>query len=166
MWSYLELLTDRTADVIENLKTNVQAGTTHPKQVKVSLASEIVKGFYGEEAAAKAAAHFQRVFSDRQVPEEMQEIRLQRIADGLSTSIRSHGGIVPLIISGSKKWSQVLTYLKQVESASEAERIIKQGGLEINGSIVKDPITKLDPSRAATYDLRLGKKKFLRIIVE
>src|SRR6266702_1911464 len=53
MWSYLELLTDRPANVIENLKTNVQAGTTHPKQVKVSLASEIVRESYGEEAALK-----------------------------------------------------------------------------------------------------------------
>src|SRR6266446_7408717 len=50
MWSYLELLTDRTANVIENLKTNVQAGTTHPKQVKVSLASEVISGFHGEDA--------------------------------------------------------------------------------------------------------------------
>src|SRR5437867_9724774 len=37
MWSYLELLTDRTASVVESLQKNVQAGTTHPKQVKVSL---------------------------------------------------------------------------------------------------------------------------------
>jgi tyrosyl-tRNA synthetase len=96
----------------------------------------------------------------------MQEIRFQRIAEGLSTSIRIEGGLVPLIIAGSKKWSQVLTYLRQIESASEAERVIKQGGLEIDGAIVKDPTTKLDPTRAATYDLRLGKKKFLRIVVE
>src|SRR5260370_32247614 len=47
MWSYYELLTDRESSVINNLRTNVQAGTTHPKQVKVTLANEIVVCFYG-----------------------------------------------------------------------------------------------------------------------
>jgi tyrosyl-tRNA synthetase len=133
---------------------------------KMRLAQEVIADFHGAEAAHKAAENFQRVFRDRQAPAEMQEIRFQRMADGLCTSIRSEGGVVPLIIAGSKKWSQVLTYLKQIESASEAERVIKQGGLEIDGTIVKDPTAKLDPSKAATYDLRLGKKTFLRVIVE
>src|SRR5258707_2088269 len=53
MWSYLELLTDRATNLIENLKASVQAGTAHPKQVKVSLASEMVREFYGQEAALK-----------------------------------------------------------------------------------------------------------------
>jgi tyrosyl-tRNA synthetase len=166
MWSYYELLTDRTPQEIAALKQEVASGKLHPMDAKMRLAEEVISGFHGADAARKAAENFQRVFRDRQAPDEMQEIRFQRIADGLSTSIRSHGGVVPLIISGSKKWSQVLTYLKQIESASEAERVIKQGGLEIDGAIVKDPTSKLDPSRAAIYDLRLGKKKFLRVIVE
>src|SRR5438093_3613570 len=65
IWPYLELLTDRPADVIKNLQKNVQAGTTHPKQVKLSLASEIVRGLYGEDAALKAAATWDIKFSKR-----------------------------------------------------------------------------------------------------
>jgi tyrosyl-tRNA synthetase len=56
--------------------------------------------------------------------------------------------------------------LGEIESISEADRIIKHGGLEINGQVVTDPTTKLDQGQAAAYDLRIGKKKFLRIIVE
>src|SRR6266404_1022475 len=63
MWSYYELLTDRESSVINSLRTNVQAGTTHPKQVKVTLANEIVGGFYGKEAANEAARKFQERFS-------------------------------------------------------------------------------------------------------
>jgi tyrosyl-tRNA synthetase len=166
MWSYYELVTDRAPQEIAALKKEVSGGALHPMDAKMRLAQEVIADFHGEDAAHKAAENFQRVFRDRQAPEEMQEIRFQRIAEGLSTSIRIEGGLVPLIIAGSKKWSQVLTYLRQIESASEAERVIKQGGLEIDGAIVKDPTTKLDPTRAATYDLRLGKKKFLRIVVE
>jgi tyrosyl-tRNA synthetase len=69
-------------------------------------------------------------------------------------------------LSGSRKWSQVLAYIGQVESISEAERVIKQGGLEINGRVVKDPTSKLDADRAARYDLRIGKRKFIRFVVE
>jgi tyrosyl-tRNA synthetase len=166
MWSYYELVTDRAPQEIAALKKEVSGGALHPMDAKMRLAQEVIADFHGEDAAHKAAENFQRVFRDRQAPEEMQEIRFQRIAEGLSTSIRIEGGLVPLIIAGSKKWSQVLTYLRQIGSASEAERVIKQGGLEIDGAIVKDPTTKLDPTRAATYDLRLGKKKFLRIVVE
>src|SRR5438094_4771509 len=70
IWPYLELLTDRPADVIKNLQKNVQAGTTHPKQVKLSLASEVISDFHGQAAARKAAENFQRVFRDRQAPVE------------------------------------------------------------------------------------------------
>src|SRR6266436_3566135 len=56
IWSYFELLTDRTPNVIKELRQNVEAGTTHPKQVKMSLASEIVRDFYDDEAALRAAA--------------------------------------------------------------------------------------------------------------
>src|SRR6266571_3758505 len=114
MWSYLELLTDRTANVIENLKTNIQAGTTHPKQVKVSLASEIVRESYGEEAALKAAAHFQRVFSDRQVPED---------APVKNLSSDNYIGSQP----GKMKLSRALLRLDDAPSRAEAERLIKQG---------------------------------------
>ncbi len=163
MWSYLELLTDRPANVIENLKTNVQAGTTHPKQVKVSLASEVVRESYGEKAATEAAQAFQRVYSDRQAPEQM---RMKRISGGLYTEHHSDGRVAQHVISGSRKWSQVLAYIGEMESISKAERVIEQGGLEINGEVVADTTAKLDSEKAATYDLRIGKKKFLRIVVE
>ncbi len=136
MWSYYELVTDRTPREIAALKNEVADGKLHPMDAKMRLAQEVIAGFHGADAARKAAENFQRVFRDRQAPEEMQEIRFKRIAEGLCTSVHSQGGVVPLIISGSKKWSQVLTYLKLIESASEAERVIKQGGLEIDGSKV------------------------------
>ncbi len=170
MWSYLELLTDRTAEVIENLKTNVQAGTTHPKQIKVSLASEIVRQFYGEEAALKAADNFQRVFSDRQAPQEVRELRLKRVPGGVFVifpKVRDIEEQLTLSLSSNtEKWSRLLASIKEAASASEVERVMKQGGFEINGSAVKDPTSKLNLDKPGSYEIRVGKKKFLRIIVE
>ena len=166
MWTYYELVTDRTPEQIAALKLEVSSGALHPMDAKMRLAEEIVSGFHGPDAARKAAENFQRVFRDRQAPAQMQEIRLKRIDGGLVTQVESQGATVSQIISGVRKWSQVLAYLKQIESAAEAERLIKQGGLEIDGQIVKDPTAKLDPIGAASYEVRLGKKKFLRLIVE
>lgn len=164
MWPYYELVTDRTPQEIAALKQQVKSGALHPMDAKMRLAEEVVSGFHGAEAGRKAAANFQRVFRDRQAPAEMRERRLRRRPDGLLETPGPHG--TQQGISGSPKWPQLLKYLAQVESISAAARIIEQGGLEINGKIVNDPMAKLDTSRAGSYDVRLGKKRFLRIIVE
>jgi tyrosyl-tRNA synthetase len=164
MWSYYELVTDRTPQEIVALKEQVKSGALHPMDAKMRLAEEVVSGFHGAEAGRKAAENFQRVFRDRQAPTEMQERRLRRRPDGLLETEGPDG--TQQSISGSPKWPQLLKYLAQVESISAAARITEQGGLEINGKIVNDPMAKLDTSHAGSYDVRLGKKRFLRIIVE
>src|ERR1700737_1986613 len=68
MWSYYELVTDRTPEEIAKLKSDVSGGSTHPMDVKMLLAQEVVSGFHGEAAARKASEMFQRVFRDRQAP--------------------------------------------------------------------------------------------------
>src|SRR5438094_1834853 len=159
MWSYYELLTDRGPTEIASLQKEVSGGKLHPMDAKMRLAEEVISDFHGQEAARKAAEHFQRVFRDRQAPADMQEIRLIR-RDG---SLKHPGGIVSTL---TPKWCQLLAYLRQMESVAEAARLIEQGGFEIDGQIVKDPATKLDATVPASYEVRLGKKKFLRIIVE
>src|SRR5437588_7691647 len=74
MWSYYELLTDRTPQEIAALKQEVAAGKLHPMDAKMRLAEEVISGFHGQAAAHKAAENFQRVFRDRQAPASMSEI--------------------------------------------------------------------------------------------
>src|SRR5258707_9673133 len=74
MWPYFDLVTDRTPEQIAAIADEVKAGAKHPMDVKMSLAKEIIAGFHGEAAAAKAAAEFLRVFRDREAPDEGQEI--------------------------------------------------------------------------------------------
>ena len=148
MWSYYELVTDRTPEQIALLKEEVISGRVHPIDAKMRLAEEVVSGFQGADAAQKAAENFQRVFRDRQAPQEMKEIRMKIVPGGL------------------EKWSKILTVLGLVPSGAEAERLIKQGGFEIDGKTVQDPTSKLNLDEWAIYHLRVGKKKFLRIVVE
>jgi ribosomal protein S4 len=59
-----------------------------------------------------------------------------------------------------------LKYLSQAASISEAARLVEQGGLEVNGKTVNNPTARLNTSDTGSYEVRLGKKKFLRIVVE
>jgi tyrosyl-tRNA synthetase len=164
MWSYFELITDRSEKEISELRSEVVGGKLHPMDVKMKLAEEVVSVFQGAEAGRKAAENFQRVFRDRQTPVEMNEIRLKRHPDGSVTTQTED--IALQAISASPKWPQLLKYLSQAESVSEAARTMEQGGLEVDGIIFRDPRAKLDTSFDGTYEVRFGKKKFFRLIVE
>jgi tyrosyl-tRNA synthetase len=146
MWTYYDLVTDRTPEEIAALKKEVAGGAAHPMDVKMRLAEEVIAGFHGEEAAHKAAENFQRVFRDRQAPAEAE---VQRISRG-----------------PEKKLAALLAELKLAPSKSEAGRLIEQGGVEIDGVRVADPRKDIDLSKPKEFLLRAGKKKFLRVIVE
>jgi len=167
MWTYYELVTDRTPQEIAQLKGEVQSGKLHPMDAKMRLAEEVVADFQGADAGKKAAENFQRVFRDREAPTEMPEIQLRDRGDGFLWSEPEPGATSgPLqLLPVSPKWPQLLRYLFNVESTSEATRIVKQGGLEVNGRVVNDPATRLDTSSSATYAVRLGKKKFVRVTI-
>lgn len=145
MWSYYELATDRTPQEIEELKKEVSSGSLHPMDAKMRLGEEIVEDFHGSDAARKAAENFQRVFRDRQSPSE---VPTQNISVG-----------------PAKKLAVLLVELKFVTSRAEAERLIKQGGVEINETRVDDVRHEVDLSKPGELLLRAGKKKFVRLVI-
>jgi tyrosyl-tRNA synthetase len=170
MWSYWDLVTDRTPSWIQEIHKMVADGTTHPMDVKMRLAQEIISTFHGKEPAREAAQSFQRIFRNREEPEEIPAIRLKRATGGVLVTFPRKGAVeeqmtLPLK-AGSEKWSKLLASLEEVSSASEAERVIKQGGFEVNGTPVNDATAKLNLDRTGSYRIRFGKKKFLRIEVE
>lgn len=146
MWSYYELVTDRTPQEIAELKKEVEEGKLHPMDAKMRLAEEVVSGFQGDEAGRKAAENFQRVFRERRAPEEAPVERLP--------------------VGPAKKLTALLVELKLAASKSEAERLIKQRGVEINEACVEDARKEIDLSKPREFLLRAGKKKFVRVVVE
>src|SRR5215470_14741054 len=78
LWSYYELLTDRTPNEIASLNKEVSGGKQHPMDAKMRLAEEVISDFQGKEAAHKAAENFQRVFRDRQAPDEAPVVKLSK----------------------------------------------------------------------------------------
>jgi tyrosyl-tRNA synthetase len=146
MWSYYELLTDRGPDEIDSFKKDVSSGKLHPMDAKMRLAEEVISDFQGQEAAHKAADNFQRVFRDRQAPAEALTVKLPK--------------------GPAKKITVLLADLKLAPSKAEAERLIKQKAVEIDGVIIEDPRKDIDLSKPVGFILRAGKRKFLRVVVE
>jgi tyrosyl-tRNA synthetase len=145
MWSYYELVTDRTPQEIAAIRAKFSSGALHPMDAKMKLAEEVVSGFHGGEAAGKAAENFQRVFRDRRAPTE--------------------APVHKLPIGPAKRLTALLVELKLSTSKSEAERLIKQRGVEIDEVCVDDVRKEIDLSRPAEFLLRAGKKNFLRIVI-
>ena len=143
MWSYYELLTDFGPPVIVRLRDEVSMGVLHPMDAKMQMAHTIVAGFHGEDAAKEAGDEFRLVYRDRKAPTDMPEIKLAR---------------------GTRPLHLMLTETSLASSRSEAERLIKQGAVEVNGEIEKDVKRAIVLNPGDLLPLRVGKKKFLRVV--
>jgi tyrosyl-tRNA synthetase len=140
MWRYYELLSNKTLVEIAALCTGVEEGTLHPKKVKEALAIEITARFHSQDQAQEAAAEFQRVHAQSEIPTEMEEYSFEG----------------PIWIA------KLLVDAKLSPSTSQARRDIKQGSVKIDQNKLSDEQLQLE---AGEYVLQIGKRKFARIKV-
>jgi tyrosyl-tRNA synthetase len=145
MWSYYELLTDFAPPVIVRLREEVRTGVLHPMDAKMQLAHIIIAGFHGEAEAKKALEEFQRVFRDRQAPAEIPQKKLP-VGKRAVTALLTEAGLAP--------------------SRAEAERLIKQNAVELNGAIVTDVRASVELLLGTSVKLRVGKRRFLEVVTE
>lgn len=141
MWRYYELLSFRPLAEIEQFKQVVADGA-NPRDFKVLLAKEIITRFHDEAAAEAAEQDFIQRFSKNALPDEMPEFTLT-----------TENGELPI--------GHVLREAALVSSTSEAMRMIKQGGVKIDGEKVTD--TKLMCHAGTEGVYQVGKRKFARI---
>ncbi|MBO0860830.1 MAG: tyrosine--tRNA ligase [Chloracidobacterium sp.] len=147
MWRYYELLTDLTPSEISRLKSEVESGARHPRDVKSELAKKIVIDFHSRAAADGAEAEFIRRFRERQEPTEIE-----------TRAIKPATRIVKLV--------DLLAQADLAPSKAEARRLISQGGVKLNGERISDATFEIDTGDVKEVQLQVGKLKFLRIIFE
>jgi tyrosyl-tRNA synthetase len=114
---------------------------TGPRDRKRWLARAIVARFHGTEAAAAAEAHFDRVFIDHGVPDDVEVLRLPAGAAHLPAVLADGFGV----------------------SRSEARRLLSANGVKVDGT----PLSELDVD-ASELDgkvLQVGKRQFRRVEV-
>jgi tyrosyl-tRNA synthetase len=139
MWRYFELLTRISSEEIARLRAG------HPMDAKKRLASTITEQYAGAAAATAAAERFARVHQDRALPEKMEERRLP-----------APGGRLALF--------SALRAAGMAASNSEARRLLEQGAVELDGQRVSALDVELVGGK--TYVIRVGKRRFCRLIVE
>jgi tyrosyl-tRNA synthetase len=137
MWKWFTLLSFRPEDEIARLKREVAEGR-NPKDAKVLLAKEITARFHSAGAADAAEADFQRRASGG-VPDEIPELQLSGAPLPVGALLKQ-AGLVP--------------------STSEALRMVEQGGVRIDGTVVSDKGLKV---AAGTCVVQVGKRKFARV---
>jgi len=143
MFRYYELLTDVTTLQIEKWKTGIASGEVHPKNLKARLAGMIVADFWSREEAERAAKAFDRVFKHKELPDSMEEILLPPTPVAL----------VDLLVEK-----------KILPSRGEAKRLIRQGGVYIDGQRVEDIDARLDLSSSGEHVLKIGKRRFYKLV--
>ncbi|NBV83146.1 tyrosine--tRNA ligase, partial [bacterium] len=138
---YYTLLTDVADAEIKVIDEQIRSGAINPKTLKEAMAVRIVTDFHSEEAALGARDEFNRIFSRGEVPTEMPALQIksgQRLADVLMAE-----GAVP-----SKK---------------EFVRLVQQGAVSIDGTVLGDAFAVVPGTDGAV--IRVGKRRFYKTVL-
>ncbi len=138
--NYFNYATKVDPDEIASIKKELESGA-NPKFIKQRLAREIVSLYHGEEAGKNADEEFNRVFSQKEIPTDIET----------ATITESPIWIVKL-----------LTDYQLCASGSEARRMIKQGAVSIDNEKVNDDNLQLNIEKEMI--IKVGKRKFLKCI--
>ena len=139
MFRYFELVTRVPECEIGELRRQ------HPMEAKKRLARTVTAMYHGEAVAAAAETAFSRVVQAKEVPDNIELIRLATAS------------------SSEPAW-KVVVLAGMAASNSEARRLIQQGAVEVDGSRVTDPNQKVDTSGESRL-LQVGKRKFKRFVL-
>jgi len=125
------------ADIID-IESRLKAGA-NPRNVKAKLACEIVKIYYDEKSARAAAEAFDKQFRDKEAPDDILAIKIDE---------------------RRMKIEDLLVLAKLAPSKSEARRLVKQGGVKIDGKKVNE-LGEIETTSGMV--IQVGKRKFVKI---
>ncbi|MBI2803348.1 MAG: tyrosine--tRNA ligase, partial [Gammaproteobacteria bacterium] len=141
MWRYYDLLSACSTGEISRRRAAVASGA-NPRDVKIDLALELVGRFHGALAAQKALESFVRQFQQGLIPEDMPEF---------SFVLESGGVWLPAAMKMASLAS----------STSEAMRLIREGGVRLDGVKIADPGCRLQ--EIGTRVIQVGKRRYARL---
>jgi tyrosyl-tRNA synthetase len=143
IYTYFELTTDVPNKDLKEIKKQLESGTTNPRDLKRQLARILVELYYNADLAQKAEEEFDRIFVDKNLPDEVKEFQMKP-ENGISN-------IANLLVS-----------TKLASSKSDARRLIEQGGVSIDGEKITDFNAALPTKHE--FVVKVGKLRFLKIL--
>ncbi len=144
MPEYYKLATDFSMEEVADIVAQIKDDALHPRDAKMRLAHRIVSIYHGDSAADMAEKEFKSVFQKGDLPSDIPMLDVSAIVN-----------------DGKVKVLQLLTFSGMVGSASEARRIVQQGGVKVNGEKLEDINAEI-PAVADTI-IQAGKRKFMRL---
>ncbi len=132
---YFTLLTRMDLEIIASYEKDLKDGT-NPRDIKILLGKELVKMYHSEDDAEKAEQYFINTFTKKEIPDDIEELT------------PADYNIVNILIES-----------KLAESKSEARRVIEQGGVKVNGEVIKDLDMTIDKDSV----IQKGKMGFVKI---
>lgn len=142
MLDYYRILRIKTGQELERLKKLMESGDIHPKEIKKDLARVLVATYYDDAAAKTAEKNFEKIHRDGGVPDRIPKLRPSTNPIEIIRLIRE-AGFAP--------------------SNSEARRLVKQGGVFLDGERVEniDAVIRVKGGEI----LKVGKRRFARLVV-
>ncbi len=151
MWKYFVFLTDLKQSEIDAIKADVAAGKVHPMDVKKRLARTITADFHGEAAALSADENWARMFQQKAVSEDLDEVHIA-YADVAGT-----GDGLPV------KLPKLLVALGLAASGAEANRKIAEKAVKVDGETASGNTIEISQLPAKIV-VRLGKRAKIAVI--
>ncbi len=145
MLRFYELVSAISLEEFQRIKEGIPSGAVHPMEAKKRLAVELTDRFSGAGEGVKARAEFEKVFSKKDLPDDIPSKE------------------IPWPAGQKMKLVNLMSASGVVTSNSEARRMIQQGAVEVNQNPVRDVDTELW-AVADGYTLRVGKKRFVKVV--
>ena len=139
---YYELATDEHPDKIDRVKAELSNGA-NPRDIKFQLAKIITGLYHEEEEVQSAISYYDMAFSKKAIPDDIPILLLDLEKDTVNDSIPG------------------LIELGYIKSKSEFIRLIRQGGIQINGEKMNE-----DEISNVLFNgdvMKIGKKRFVKI---
>jgi tyrosyl-tRNA synthetase len=147
---YFELVTDVPKEEIAEFEKQLKIHSVNPMNLKKRLAHEIVRQFHGKQAADEAEKHFTQVFQKREIPKETHTVELRGV-------LRPSGKLERNV---QRDITSLLVEAGLAKSRSEANRLLAQGAIEVDGEKVSSNLVTLKDGSI----IKVGKRRFLRMV--
>lgn len=141
---YRRLVLTGSESEVRALEEGLKSGAVHPMEAKMDLARRIVTEFHGPGAADAAKEEFLRVFREKEIPEDVQDVRLEGVAAGDNVGL-----------------ARLISMAGLASSATEARRLVKSGAVKVDGVKIAEESASCDVKDGML--IQVGKRRFCRI---
>ena len=140
--NYFNLCTYTSREEIKKIESDIKKGKTNPKDAKMRLAREVVVIYHGEDKAKQAEQNFIETFQKGGLPEDLKEV----------------------LVSKGTSLGKILVYNKIVKSNTEWRTLVSEGA--VSNAETAEKIDSFDFSVDSDITVKVGKRRFLKIVVE